>query len=206
MAALAMAAGCGSRDAGSLPPDSGIRRTEIPLPGGEIVIVSEDRVSSAATVSLEGMYFLTDGVTIEFLPRFMRTGPGTLHGEIGFSGTVYSPVWTVPPREGEPVLPVVEGTPFVRLIGGETLVTFFREQASEFREEKAPTGEYRFEAVFSLAPPVMEHVLGSGDLMLAGDNPGWRVRAGDSQMESLKIFLEYAHGEPSDSGGPEAGR
>jgi hypothetical protein len=205
LAALALAAGCGSRDTGAAPPDSGIRLTEIPLAGGETVVVAEDRVSSVTTVSLEGMRFLTDGVAIGFRPRVVRTGQGVFQGEIRISGTVYGQIPTDSPGGGESVLPVVEGTPFIRLIGGETLVTFFREQASVFLEEQQAPGEYRFEAVFSLEPPVMEQVLGSGDFALAGDNPGWRVAAGDSQLESLRMFLEYAMAGPSHSGGPETG-
>lgn len=186
-------AGCAvQRHAGSAhPPEPALTRTA--LSEQVSVVVLEDPWKNMVSYTLEGILIENDGVSLEFIPTVVWAGssPGPVSG-VMFRGTVHSPEWREVPRAQGTVLPVMGGTDFIRLVGDRASVTFFIENALEFRDDPTMEGLYSFEAAFSLEPPTLETMVCAEQVSIAGENPVWRLRMDDTQREYCRRFIRMA--------------
>lgn len=194
LAAIAVS-GCNSAGTASPEPRQGAGSREIELSGGASVVVIEDDLTAVTVFTLEGVSLETDGMSLVFQPEVIWNSGGQPSARIRFEGTVHGPRWpeTIPPEQT--VLPVITGTGFIRLIGDRASVSFFREHALEFSDNGPGSADpYRFEALFSLEPPVLKNILGADEFILVGENPEWRLQLGDSQKDACRRFLDISLG------------
>jgi hypothetical protein len=187
--------GCNSPGTVSPEPRQSAGSREIELSGGASVVVSRDDLAAVTTFTLEGILLETDGMSLLFRPEVTWNSEGQPSARITFEGTVFGPQWSEAiPRE-QTVLPVVTGTGFIRLIGDRASVSFFREHAIEFSDNRQGLNDpYRFQAVFSLEPPVLENILAADEFIAVGENPDWRLQFGDSQKDACRRFLDISLG------------
>jgi len=194
-AALAVL-GCSSPGTATPGPGQGSESRVIELPGGASVAVIRDDPAETTTFILAGISLETDGMSLVFQPEVIWNSEGQPSARIRFEGTVHGPVWAgvIPPDQT--VLPVITGTDFIRMIGDRASVSFYREHALEFADNgPGPVDPYRFQALFSLEPPVLQNILAADEFLLVGENPDWRLQFGDSQKEACRRFLEISLGD-----------
>lgn len=199
--AVIAAAGCGAR--GTVAPGPGqVTVSIIELSGGASITVTDDSLAGTRTFALGGLILGTDGISLGFGPEVVRESGGRQSARIRFTGTVHSPRWFATNPPDRTVLPVVTGTCFIRMIGDMTSIQFYREHALDLSDNgPSPVDPYRFEALFSIEPPVLYGILGADELLLAGDNPGWRLEFGDAQKEACRRFLDVALDGACEGGG-----
>lgn len=187
--------GCNSPGTVSPEPPQGAGSREIELSGGASVVVIRDDLTAVTTFTLEGISLETDGMSLLFRREVTWNSQGQPSARITFEGTVHGPRWSEAiPRE-QTVLPVITGTVFIRLIGDRASVSFFREHAIEFSDNGPGLNDpYRFQAVFSLEPPVLENILAADEFIAVGENPDWRLQFGDSQKDACRRFLDISLG------------
>lgn len=194
LAAIAVA-GCNSPGTASHEPRQGSDRREIELSGEASVVVIEDYSTATTVFTLEGISIETDGMSLLFRPEVIWNREGQPSARVRFEGTVYGPMWSETIPQGQTVLPVITGTVFIRMIGDRASVSFFREHALEFSDNgPGLIDPYRFQALFSLEPPVLKSILGADEFILVGDNPEWRLPLGDSQKDACRRFLDISLG------------
>jgi hypothetical protein len=194
LATLAVS-GCNSPDTVSSEPRQESVRTETELSGGASVVVIRDDLSAVTTFTLEGILLETDGMSLLFRPEVMWDSGGQPSARITFEGTVHGPRWSETILPEQTVLPVITGTDFIRLIGDRASVSFFREHAIEFSDNGPGLNDpYRFQAVFSLEPPILENILAAEEFIVVGENPDWRLQFGDSQKDACRRFLDISLG------------
>ncbi|GEM_PF-5919460 len=188
-------AGCNSPGTASPETRQGAGRREIELSGGASVVVTEDYSTSTTVYTLEGVSLETDGMSLLFKPEVTWNSEGQPSAAIRFEGIIYGPRWSGTIPQDQTVLPVITGTDFIRLIGDRASVSFFREHALEFSDNgPGPVDPYRFQALFSLEPPVLKNILAADEFILVGENPDWRLPLGDSQKDACRRFLDLSLG------------
>ncbi len=183
-------AACGTPGQGVSRQGQSTTRREIDLSGGATIVVIADTASALKSITLDGILIETDGVSLEFQPTVVWNAEGDASATVRFRGTVHEPVWVERPATDGTVLPVVSGSLFISIIGDATTVPFLKEQALSLAEGAPRENPYRFEASFSLEPPVLEHILASEQLFIEGGNPRWRVLFGDSERDDCRAFIE----------------
>ncbi|MFO7626307.1 MAG: hypothetical protein R6V62_03500 [Candidatus Fermentibacteraceae bacterium] len=197
LAVLAVA-GCNSPQTATPEPRQGAGSSEIELSGGASVVVIKDDLTATTTFILEGISLETDGMSLVFQPEVIWNSEGQPSARIRFEGTIYGPRWSATIPQDQTVLPVITGTVFIRLIGDRASVSFFREHALEFADNVPGSADpYRFQALFSLEPPVMKNILAADEFILVGENPEWRLQLGDSQKDACRRFLDISLGNDS---------
>ncbi len=187
-------AGCNSPGTASPETRQGTGRRmpagEIELSGEASVVVTEDHSTGVTVFTLEGVTFETDGISLLFSPEVTWNSEGQPSAAIRFEGTIYGPRWSGTVPQDQTVLPVITGTDFIRLIGDRASVPFFREHALEFSDNgPGPVDPYRFQALFSLEPPVLKNILEADEIIVVGENPEWRLQLGDSQKDACRRFI-----------------